>query len=73
MQFSTATYTSIENSIINLHEAREHLIRKLTACNDPRTRGLVNTSTKLAVPATIEATILARNVITINWNYISTC
>ena len=73
MTFHATTYTSIEDSIMNLHEARKHLIRKLTSCNDPRTRGLVKTYTKLAVPATIEATILARNVITVNWNYINTC
>ena len=64
------TSVSIEDSILILHKARKQLISKLTARNDPRTKGLVKTATKLAVPAVVEATILARNVITVNWNYI---
>lgn len=65
------TSVYIEDSIMNLHEARKQLISKLTARNDHRTKGLVKTAAKLAVSPMVEATILARNVITINWNYIS--
>jgi hypothetical protein len=71
MQFVIINLEDYETPVRDLHNARENLIRKLNARKDPRTKGLVKTAAKLAVSPTVEATILARNAITINWNYIS--
>ena len=71
MQFVIINLEDYEDPINDLQKARENLIRKLNAHKDPRTKGLVKTAAKLAVSPTVEATILARNAITINWNYIS--
>lgn len=73
MQFIIINLEDYETSNTTLQKARENLIRKLHAHKDPRTKGLVKTAAKLAVSPTVEATILARNAITINWNYISAC
>ena len=73
MTFSATMTAPIKDSLKDLHKSRKHLIHKLTARSDPRTQGLIKTAAKLAVPATVESTILARNVITVNWNYISAC
>lgn len=71
MQFVIINLEDYETPVRDLHNARENLIRKLNARKDPRTERLVQTATKLAVPAVVEEAILASNEITINWNYIS--
>ena len=67
MPFYVAIY--VEDSLENLRTARVNLLGKLQKRNDPRMQGLVQTASKLS-PVTEEVTMIAENIVKINWDYI---
>ena len=73
MSFSIVSPSLVEESMKNLHIARKHLLAKLEVKNDPRIRGLIKTTVKFSeVRATTEVTVIAKNTVRVNWNYIHT-
>ena len=69
MQFVIINLEDYETPIRDLHNARVNLLGKLQKRNDPRMQGLFKTASKLS-PVTEEVTMLAENIVKINWDYI---